>query len=176
MNNINYAFFEEFKKLDKLCSEIYGAPNGVTHYIDDMKSVSYSNYHRIPNWEYDMKQLKRLRHIRNNLAHMEGSFNENICTTNDIKWIEAFRNRILTQSDPLAMQYQNSKTYIQTTVSGSKNDTQNTVSSLTNNTICDTENSERNNFQSTTIIMFVMIGIFTIIVTLVLVVLIALMI
>lgn len=168
------VFFEEFKKLDKLCSEIYSASNGVTHYIDDMKSVSYSTYHRIPNWESDMKQLKRLRHIRNNLAHMEGSFNENVCTPNDIEWIKAFRNRILTQSGPLAIKYQNSKTYTQTTISGSKNNTQKTVSSLTNNTIYNTENLERNNSHSTTIIKFVMIGIFTIIV--ILVVLIALMI
>ena len=59
MNNLNYIFFEEFKKLEKLCGEMYGSHNGVTNYIDDMKDVPYSNYRDIPNWEDDLSQLKK---------------------------------------------------------------------------------------------------------------------
>ena len=34
MNNLNYIFFEEFKKLEKLCGEMYGSHNGVTNYTN----------------------------------------------------------------------------------------------------------------------------------------------
>lgn len=103
MNNLNFIFFEEFKKLDKLCRELYNAPNGVTHYIDDMKAASWDNCRCIPNWKTDLETLIKLRHIRNHLAHTEGAFNENICTPNDIDWIKNFHQRIMSQSDPLAL-------------------------------------------------------------------------
>ena len=109
MNNLNYIFFEEFKKLEKLCGEMYGSHNGVTNYIDDMKDVPYSNYLDIPNWEDDLSQLKKMRHIRNNLAHEEGAFAKKVCTKNDIRWIQTFIKRIMNQSDPLAIQHRNQK-------------------------------------------------------------------
>ena len=109
MNNLNYIFFEEFKKLEKLCGEMYGSHNGVTNYIDDMKDVPYSNYRDIPNWEDDLSQLKKMRHIRNNLAHEEGAFAKKVCTQNDIRWIQTFIKRIMNQSDPLAIQHRNKK-------------------------------------------------------------------
>lgn len=109
MNNLNYIFFEEFKKLEKLCGEMYGSHNSVTNYIDDMKDVPYSNYRDIPNWEDDLSQLKKMRHIRNNLAHEEGAFAKKVCTKNDIRWIQTFIKRIMNQSDPLAIQNRNQK-------------------------------------------------------------------
>lgn len=110
MNNLNYDYFEEYKRLDKLCCDMYNTShNGVTHYIDDMKATPYSTYHRIPNWESDFKRLQQLRHIRNILAHTEGAFYEEQCTQSDIDWIHSFVKRILTQSDPLALLHQNSK-------------------------------------------------------------------
>lgn len=105
MKEINYVFFEEYKKLEKLCGDMYNSHNGVTNYIDDMKSVSWSNYRSIKNWESDLKQLMRLRHIRNNLAHNEGAFDENVCTQYDIEWLHNFYKRILNQTDPLALKY-----------------------------------------------------------------------
>lgn len=48
MNDLNYVFFEEFKRLDKLCGELYNAPHAVTHYIDDMKSTSWNDCRNIP--------------------------------------------------------------------------------------------------------------------------------
>ena len=56
-----------------------------------------------------MEQLVRLRHIRNNLAHTEGAFHEEMCTQKDIDWVRDFHKRILNQSDPLAILYQYSK-------------------------------------------------------------------
>lgn len=106
MGNLNYDLFEEFKHLDKICGEIYGEQHGVTHYIDDMKMVSESDYRHIPDWKEDLERLIRLRHIRNYLAHTEGAFEENACTSTDIEWSRDFYRRILDQSDPLALLHQ----------------------------------------------------------------------
>lgn len=103
MSNLNYTFFEEFKRLDKVCGELCREKYGVTHYIDEMKGISGNDYRHIPNWRADLEQLIRLRHIRNYLAHTEGSFNEEVCTQKDIEWLQSFYKRILNQSDPLAM-------------------------------------------------------------------------
>lgn len=113
MDNLDYIFFEEFKHLDKLCGELYKTQYGITHYIDDMKSISVNEHQYIPNWKADLKQLIRVRHIRNYLAH-EGTFNEETCTQNDIDWIRTFYQRILNQSDPIAILYQISKAKMQT--------------------------------------------------------------
>lgn len=103
MDNLNYSFFESFSCLDKLCGEIYNTKHGVTAYIDDMKAVSWSNYRHIPNWEVDLQQLIRVRHVRNFLAHTPGAFNDEICSQSDIDWIQKFHARILKQSDPMAL-------------------------------------------------------------------------
>lgn len=111
MGNLNYDLFEEFKHLDKLCGEIYGEQHGVSHYIDDMKDASGSDYRYIPNWREDLERLIRIRHIRNHLAHTEGAFDEEACTPRDIEWSRDFHRRILNQSDPLALlrQYSEAK-------------------------------------------------------------------
>lgn len=106
MNNINLNFFENYKKLEKLCNEILSVNNGVTQYINEMENISSSKYHSIPNWNSDLSSLKRLRHLRNQMAHNEGAFSENLCTINDVEWIINFRSRILKQTDPLALLHQ----------------------------------------------------------------------
>lgn len=107
MQNLNYIFFEEFKHLDKLCGEVYNSRHGVTSYIDDMKAVLRNGYQHIPNWKNDLEQLIRLRHIRNYLAHTTGAFQETLCTQKDIDLVIDFCNRILKQTDPMALLYKN---------------------------------------------------------------------
>ena len=109
MNNLNFIFLEEYKQLDKLCSELYDGQPGVTSYINEMKNVNWNDARDIPDWKSDLNELKRLRHIRNHLAHTEGAFDEKLCTSDDVNWIKAFRNRILKQTDPLAMLLKYSK-------------------------------------------------------------------
>lgn len=109
MKDWNHIFFEKYKKLDKLCQELYGTPHGVSSYIEDMKAVPEENYRHIPDWEEDREQLIRLRHIRNQLAHTPGALEEEICTEDDIRWLRDFHKRILQQSDPVAMLYSLSK-------------------------------------------------------------------
>ncbi len=106
MENLNYIFFEDYKRLDRLCGELYNDSYGITHYIDDMKTKADMGYQYVPNWKYDLNTLVRLRHIRNHLAHSEGSFYENVCTKEDIDWVQSFYDRIMTRSDPLAILYQ----------------------------------------------------------------------
>ena len=52
-----------------------------------------------------MEQLMHLRHIRNYLAHTSGAFQEELCTQKDIDLVIDFYNRILTQTDPMALLY-----------------------------------------------------------------------
>lgn len=107
MNKIKIAFFEEYKKLDRLCGDIYRDQHGISHYIDDMKTKSHADSCDIPGWKTDLNQLIRIRHIRNQMAHAEGAFEEELCTQYDIDWIRNFYQRILAQADPCAMLYQN---------------------------------------------------------------------
>ena len=109
MNNLNFIFLEEYKHLDKLCSELYDGQPGVTSYINAMKNMDWNDTRQVSNWRSDLNNLIRLRHIRNHLAHTEGSFNEKLCTSVDVNWVKDFRNRILKQTDPLAMLRINSK-------------------------------------------------------------------
>ena len=103
MNNLNLIFLEEYKQLDKLCSELYDGQPGVTSYINEMKNVNWNDAREISNWKSDLSDLIRLRHIRNHLAHTEGAFDEKLCTSEDVNWVKAFRDRILKQTDPLAL-------------------------------------------------------------------------
>ena len=107
MNNLNYVFFEEYTRLDKLCKDIYGTDKGVSNYINDMMSASWSDCRYITNWKTDLAQLKRIRHLRNRLAHETGAFSNEICTQNDIDWIKTFHKCILNQSDPIALLHKN---------------------------------------------------------------------
>lgn len=110
MDNLNFIFFEEFKHLDKLCKELYNVEKGgVSNYIDDMKRVVPYDYRNIANWKEDLEQLTRMCHIRNNLAHAPGAFEEETCTQKDINWVQDFYERILHQLDPIAILYQKSK-------------------------------------------------------------------
>ncbi len=93
--NINNEFYEEFKKLDKLLSEAYGELHGVTAYLNDMKKRGVVDVG-------DYNKLKKLRHIRNNLAHEVGYGNIDRVTKEDILYIKNFKKRFLKGKDPLA--------------------------------------------------------------------------
>lgn len=109
MRNLNYTFFEEFKRLDKLCGNLYQQPHGVSLYIDEMQSTYDKECQNISGWHDDLKQLKYLRHIRNRLAHEEDAFSEDLCEQEDIDWVCKFYRRVLNQTDPLALFYKQKK-------------------------------------------------------------------
>lgn len=102
--NTNIIFFDEYKKLDKLCSEMYGKNSGgVTCYLNDMMAVPVMQRNRIPKWNQTYDRLRELRHIRNQMAHGEGSFEDYPCSEEDVLWLFEFRSKIMHISDPLAV-------------------------------------------------------------------------
>ena len=103
MSNLNDVFLEEFKRLDKMCRERYQSEKGVTGYISDMKRTATDKSRSIPNWNADLKELIRLRHLRNQLSHEVGTFHRSMCTQREITWLRSFNHRILKRSDPLAL-------------------------------------------------------------------------
>lgn len=103
MDYLNQAFLEEYKRLDKLCRDVYLSDKGVTSYIENMRQVSEFERRSIPSWDSDLRHLMTLRHIRNQLTHDVGTLHADMCTVNDIAWLKDFYSRILNVTDPLSL-------------------------------------------------------------------------
>lgn len=107
MSYLNYEFFDEFKRLDNLCRDIYGKSIdnklGVTMYLEDMDKKSHQGIYKVSNWTSDYKRLKNARNIRNELAHSRNSISVDVCSQEDIDFLCSFRARILDQTDPIAL-------------------------------------------------------------------------
>lgn len=97
----NAKLFAAFKRLDALCGQIYGK-NGVTQYIHDMENAGFRARYLVDGWNHDLDMLKRVRHIRNLLAHEPYLPDTWQSTERDVLWIEEFHQRILDRTDPLA--------------------------------------------------------------------------
>ena len=107
---LDNEFFEEYKRLDRICADMYSARQGVSEYIADMERRSASETFRIISWDRDYKQLKHLRWIRNRIVHENDAFQ--ICSISDIQDIQNFYNRILSGKDPIAMLERTSKSSV----------------------------------------------------------------
>lgn len=107
MNYLNYEFFDEFKSLDNLCRDMYceSIDNrlGVTMYLEDMHEKYYQGATMVQGWESDYSNLKNARHLRNELAHSRDSISIEMCSQEDIDFVRSFKERILNQTDPLAL-------------------------------------------------------------------------
>jgi hypothetical protein len=108
MSYLNYEFLDEYKRLDNICMDIYGPnPNktlGVTLYLEEMDRKASIYRYSITGWDSDYNKLKRIRNLRNELVHSRTSLSGyDICTEQDIYFIDSFCNRILNQTDPLAL-------------------------------------------------------------------------
>ena len=107
MSQLNYVFFDEFKALDNLCRDIYGEPFdkrlGVTSYLEEMDQNAYQGSKKVSGWTADYNRLKFVRNLRNELAHSRNFMTVDICSENDIDFVSSFKERILNQTDPLAM-------------------------------------------------------------------------
>lgn len=102
MNRINVEFFETYKKLDRLCAQMYGlSGGGVTAYIDDMKA-NWTAVYGTANWSETFNTLRRLRHMRNEMAHDEGAFDVLDCTREDIDWLNSFYHALMHGDDPIS--------------------------------------------------------------------------
>lgn len=96
------GFLDSYKRLEKLCNEIYGGNRGVSAYIEDMKNLTFAQRY-VVDWNNDLEQLKHYRWVRNQIAHDPNCTEENMCKHDDAQWIDIFHNRLMTQTDPLAM-------------------------------------------------------------------------
>jgi len=101
MTKLNDEFMEAYKQLDKICREMYSNEKGLTTYINEMESQRNGALH-ISSWNTTLHKLKKYRHIRNAYVHEVGTSASEICTMDDINWLNAFYVDILQSRDPLA--------------------------------------------------------------------------
>ena len=106
------SFIDSYKRLEKLCSEIYNDNHGVSSYIDEMINTPIGARY-VSGWDEDLKQLKHYRWVRNQLVHDPGCTEENMCEYGNAQWLDNFRSRIMEANDPLA-QYRKARNPQQT--------------------------------------------------------------
>ena len=125
---LDNEFFEAYKHLDNLCSDIYGCRNGVSQYIEDMEHVSYQERLAVPSWEQVYKMLKHLRWVRNRIAHDSGEIQ--ICEECDIQDVNNFYDDIMSGCDPLTQlrRYREHRAPVKKTVRRAEPATTSTVS------------------------------------------------
>lgn len=96
------SFIDSYKRLEKLCSEIYSDNHGLSTYIDEMLDTPDGSYY-VSGWNEDLKQLKHYRWVRNQIVHEPNCTEENMCEPGDMQWIDNFYSRIMSITDPLAL-------------------------------------------------------------------------
>lgn len=96
---LDNEFFEAYKRLDSLCSDMFSQQNGVSAYIEEMERQFAAERYCVPEWESTYQKLKHLRWVRNQLAHESGA--AQICEKADIESLYEFHSRILSGQDVL---------------------------------------------------------------------------
>ncbi len=96
------SFLESYKHLEKLCGEIMQDNRAVSAYIDAMERLNGSAYY-IRGWNEDLKNLKHYRWVRNQITHEPNCTEKNMCYEKDTEWLNKFYERIMNQTDPLAL-------------------------------------------------------------------------
>ena len=95
-------FIDSYKHLEKLCSDMLQSQYGVSAYIEEMVKAPRGSFF-VKGWNEDLKHLKHYRWIRNQIVHNPGCSEKNMCEYGDAQWIGNFYDRIMNQTDPLAM-------------------------------------------------------------------------
>jgi len=106
MDNIEILFFEEYKKLDNLCRDLFKSDRGVSQYIEEMECTPFTKSRIVESWQDDYKMLKHVRWIRNNIAHNNDYSG---CSESDVKFVKIFYQKIINQKDPFSVIAQNSR-------------------------------------------------------------------
>ena len=102
------SFIESYKHLDKICGEMFETQYGVSAYIEEMLNNPHGSF-LVREWENDLKQLKHYRWIRNQIVHEPDCYEETMCEAGDDEWLDDFYERIINQTDPLALYLKSSK-------------------------------------------------------------------
>lgn len=101
MQSSDNEFFEEYKHLEKICSEIYSCREGIKQYITDMEENSSNGQFRVPGWNSDYQKLKYIRWVRNKIAH-----ESSVCqfsSDEDLAYVKNLYDRIISGEDPLTL-------------------------------------------------------------------------
>lgn len=95
-------FLNAYKRLEKLCSDMYGTAHGISAYIEDMVNCP-QGARLVSGWQQDLRQLKHYRWVRNKIVHEPDCTEEELCTPADTRWLDSFYDRIMSRRDPLAV-------------------------------------------------------------------------
>ena len=103
MRDLNIEFQEKYKSVDNFIKDAQGTSEGVSGYIALMESAVTEGtlFRSIAEWGNDYKHLKRMRWIRNQLAH-EVSIDSDICQEDDYDWLCDFYDRLYDGDDSIA--------------------------------------------------------------------------
>ena len=99
MRDLNIDFMDLYKRTDRFIKDAYSSSEGVSEYIRLMEAGFNRGNANILGWKSDYDNLKRIRWIRNQLAH-EVSYDSDICLLSDYEWLEDFYNRLFSATDP----------------------------------------------------------------------------
>lgn len=113
MIELNIKFLEMYKRIDKICRDMFNCKDGITEYINKMEETPFSNYSKVKYWNEFYKEVKNYRWVRNQLAH-DQPLDSNFCEESDMEWLEKFYNDLLNCNDPLTIAYKNGKTIEET--------------------------------------------------------------
>ena len=94
------AFLDEYKHTDRLVRDSVTGCEGVSDYISLMEKAPSRAASSVPSWESELKALKRLRRIRNSIAHDTDCVD---CEERDVRELVSFRRKIIEGKDPLAL-------------------------------------------------------------------------
>ena len=87
-------FLDSYKRLEQLCNDMFDDKHGISIYIDKLSKIDNKNN--------DLKKLKHCRYLRNKIVHEPNCAEENMCKSEDIKFLNDFYKRIKNHTDPLS--------------------------------------------------------------------------
>ena len=99
MRAIEIEFLETYKETDSLCNEAFNCRRGISDYIGKMSDLYNEGNAHIEGWKEELSTLKRLRRLRNKIAHESG---KSECNNNDLQDLKKFRNKLKKRTDVLS--------------------------------------------------------------------------
>ena len=102
MSRLNDEFMENYKRIDAFCRDTYRADKGVTSYIDEMSRIGGATW-GVLGWNETLNKLKNYRHIRNAYTHDVGTSYTDICTQEDVEWLQSFYDKLMSAQDPISL-------------------------------------------------------------------------
>ncbi len=102
------SFMDSYKRLDNLCRTFPDYPKGISSYIEVMERCMQTR-HQCFGWSSDYNRLKKYRYIRNQIAHANGVYEDDLCTPEDEEWLQDFHTRIINCNDPVAQYFKSQR-------------------------------------------------------------------